>query len=243
MKKLGLFIIGTDTDAGKTFVTSTLGGLIREVYENVNILKPIASGAKISENGEIFSEDAREILRLSNLPYSLERTINPICLAGEFSPKIAAKKSNVDIDMKKLSSYIKAKVNNSDYTIIEGAGGLTTPLTDEYRLDEWIKELGYPVLLVCDGKLGCLNRVLLTTMALKFHKIPLVGIILNDMANTDKELLMSNIKEIENYTGKEILAVLPKYNGKKKREEELNWAKKYIDIDRLINKWEKIIAS
>lgn len=236
MKKRGLFIIGTDTDAGKTFITASLGGLLREKLANIKVLKPIASGAKRDKNNKLFSEDAREILRLGNFSLDEEKIINPICLEGEFSPKIAAKKSNINIDMQKLTADIVSVVNNNDYTIIEGAGGFTTPLTDNYRLDEWIKELGYPTLLVCDGKLGCVNRVLLTAMALKMHDIPLIGVVLNDMVSTDKELLESNIEEIKNYLGKEILAVIPQYNGNKDRLKILNWIKDYLDVDLILNK-------
>lgn len=237
MKQRGLFVIGTDTDAGKTFVTALLGGLMQPVT-NVGLLKPIASGAKIDESGQLYSEDGRQLLRLSKLSLSLEDEINPIRIVGEYSPKIAAAKQGMTIDMDALVETIKDTVNKHDYTLIEGAGGVTTPFTDDYRLDDVIKACAYPTLLVADGRLGSINRVILTAHFVKSLGMDLIGIIVNDCNNTEPFLLKTNCEDMAHYTGLSILGVLPRYEGPQDVAKELAWAAQYLDVEKILQVWE-----
>lgn len=239
MKEKSLYVIGTDTDAGKTFFTSLFGALLQEEEPRTAVLKPIASGAKKRADGTLYSEDGEEIRRLLNLPESEQHVINPLCIEGEFSPKIAAKKSNITIDMNAINQHIKKTIKTHDYTIIEGAGGILTPFTDTLILAEHIQELKCPIILVSDGRLGSVNRAGLTVHYCHSVGIPVLGIIINDVDNTPKELLESNIDEIKLYTKVPIFSVLPAYTGAKNREAELTWAKAYIPVQDIITAWQE----
>lgn len=234
-KNKGLFILGTDTDVGKTFITSIIAGLLFNINNNAAVLKPIASGAKLNVNNQPFSEDAHELLRFTKQPLQNEHIVNPICLTGEFSPKIAATKSNITINPINVLKNISNTVKTHDYTIIEGAGGITTPITQNYRFDHLVYDSKLPCLLVCDSRLGSINRVILSVSHLKQLKIPIIGIIINNQSNTDQELLESNISEIKYYTQLPIFATLPPCKNKNNVNETLNWASKYINIKEILD--------
>lgn len=235
MQGKSLFITGTDTDVGKTFITALIGGLLVEEGYKVGMSKPLASGALQDEKtGEIYSEDAKEHIRLAHLSPTEAAKVNQICLRGEFSPKIAAKLSNVDIDVAPVLAHIKQQIPENDYTLIEGAGGITTPISDTYTFTEFAQELKSKVLIISDGRLGSINRAVLTAAYAKQHQLEVIGIIVNDQDDTDKVLLESNLNEIELYTHLPILAVIPRYTQPKDRECELTWAKNYLSINKII---------
>lgn len=239
MKEKTLYVIGTDTDAGKTFFTSLFGALLKEEEPHTAVLKPIASGAKHRADGSLYSEDGEEIRRLLNAAEAERKVINPLCIEGEFSPKIAAKKSNIVIDMDAINDHIQKTIKAHDYTIIEGAGGVLTPFTDTLILAEHIQQLGCPVILVSDGRLGSVNRAGLTVHYCRSIGIPVLGIIINDVDHAHKELLESNIEEIKLYTKVPIFSVLPAYTGPKDREAELEWARSYIPVKEILSAWQE----
>lgn len=238
MKEKGLFVIGTDTDVGKTFVTARLGGLLQERSSHVGIIKPIASGALIEADGFMHSGDADELMRLSRLPEEKRAEVNPLALPGEFSPKVAAHLAKVTIPVNDILHHINEVVTRNDYTLVEGAGGITTPINDDYNFTDFAKDTNLPALLVTDGRLGAINRVILTIAYARQHGINVIGIIVNDMDNTDAFLLESNARDMAHYTNVPVLGILPAYDGSKDPQEELAWAKQYIDMETLYKIWE-----
>lgn len=247
MKQQGLVVIGTDTDAGKTFFTARFGALLRRQEEHSALLKPIASGAKIDHKGRLYSEDCYEIKRFAYSEKSAlhivngspieDKHITPIMLQSEYSPKIAARLHNTSIDLDKVTTYVKHVVEHNDYTVIESAGGITTPLTEYVRLDQWLVELDYPLLLIADGKLGSINRALLTAFHAKNLGLTIIGIIVNDQNNSEPFLLNTNFQDMAQYTGIPVLSTLPLYDGPKHIKDELLWAKKYIPYETILLRW------
>lgn len=169
----------------------------------------------------------------------MENLINPIRIPGEYSPKIAAQKVGMNIDLDNLKKIITDTINTHDFTLIEGAGGITTPLTEKVRLDQYMQEFSYPILLICDGRLGSINRALLTANYIKGMGKTLIGIIINNQDKTNSFLLETNKKDIELYTQVPILGTVPKYEGTNEVQNQLDWAKNYINIDSILNAWEK----
>lgn len=235
IKGQGLFITGTDTDVGKTFITALLGGLFQEAGYQMGMVKPVASGAIIEPDHSMHSGDADELMRLTGINEERRLEVNPLCLKGAYSPKVAARLENRTIPIKQILTDTKAVIERYDITLVEGAGGITTPLTEEWTFTNFASHLGCPALLISDGRLGAVNRAVLTAYYARMHNIHLIGFIVNDMDRTEPFLLQSNCSEIASYTGLPLLATVPAYTGSRSVKDELAWARQYIDPKKILH--------
>ena len=239
MRQLGVSIIGTDTDVGKTFVTGLLGALAVDDGFDVGMIKPVSSSAvPFSQCGTmdedeicmgLESKDATYLMQSVGIPESRRREVNPIALAGDYSPRLAAELAGVDIDYPEIVNHVKRVVNQHDITFVEGAGGITTPLTKDITFTNLMTDIAYPVMLVADGRLGSINRVVLTYEYAKQHHIDVKGIIVNDTTVVDPFLLKTNIEDMERYTGIPVLGVLPPYQGPNQAHIKLGWGRSFLD--------------
>lgn len=243
MKGLALSVIGTDTDVGKTFVTGLLGALAVADGFDVGMVKPVSSSAVpfpecISTDEDnlaihLESKDATYLMRAVGIPESRRHEVNPYALAGDYSPRLAAELAEVDIDYDEVVHHIQHVVPNYDITFIEGAGGITTPLIGDYTFSDLMKDIAYPALVVADGRLGSINRAVLTCAYAKQHNIDVKGIIVNDTTLVDPFLLKTNIADMERYTGVPVLGVLPPYKGPDQQKVLLGWGRSFLDIERI----------
>ena len=230
MKQLGVSIIGTDTDVGKTFVTGLLGALAVDDGFDVGMIKPVSSSAvPFSQCGTmdedeicmgLESKDATYLMQSVGIPESRRHEVNPIALAGDYSLRLAAELAGVDIDYPEIVNHVKRGVNQHDITFVEGAGGITTHL---------MRDIAYPAILIADGRLGSINRVVLTYEYAKQHHIDVKGIIVNDTTVVDPFLLKTNIEDMERYTGIPVLGVLPPYQGPNQAHIKLGWGRSFLD--------------
>ena len=185
LQSLKLIVCGTDTDVGKTIVSSFLVQGLKAVY-----WKPIQSGY---EDGG----DSHTVQQLLNLPP--ERILpERYKFKAAVSPHWAAEQENQLIESQNLKiPMIKEPL------VIETAGGVMVPLTREYLQIDQLRKWMLPVLLVARTGLGTLNHTLLTIEALKKRNIPIIGIILNGPFHPD------NPKTLEEISGIDIVAQLP----------------------------------
>lgn len=173
-----IFITGTDTEVGKTHVSSLLIKYIKQFKKSVTGFKPIAAGAEYAF-GELVNDDALTLMESGNvaLPYKL---INPYVFEPPIAPHIAAKKAGVTITKSSLSEHLaQLKEQEIDHLIVEGAGGWALPINDTELLSDWVSEQKLPVILVVGLKLGCLNHALLTLNHIKQSGANCVGWIAN----------------------------------------------------------------
>lgn len=156
-----LFISGTDTDIGKTVVSSILtAGL------NAGYWKPVQAGRDPGT-------DTETVQRLSGLPASFFYP-ETYSLTQPMSPHAAAEIDGVQIDLRK----IKLPEYSQKHLIAEGAGGLIVPLNHRQYVIDLIAELGIPTLLVAKSGLGTLNHTLLSLEALRKRRIQIFGVVL-----------------------------------------------------------------
>ena len=182
MKKR-FFVTGTDTDAGKTYVTVGLLKAAKRAGLKSFGLKPIAAGAE-QIKGDWRNDDALLIQQASSvlLPYE---QVNPVVLEAAIAPHIAAMKEGRLITASRLEGLIKgALLVPHDFVLVEGAGGWRVPLNDRELLSDVAKSLGFPVILVVNMKLGCLNHAILTAEAIARDGLTLVGWVANNCAET-----------------------------------------------------------
>ncbi len=174
----GLFITGTDTDVGKTYVSGCIALSLRQQGLTATPRKPIASGCIAQADGTLLSEDALFLQQTTNTSDSLQ-TICPYQFEPPISPHTAIKQANLNI---RISDLVKAcDVPDSDFALVEGAGGFYSPLALDGLNKDLAIELGYPVVLVVANRLGCINQALLSITAIEQSGLALQSIVINQV--------------------------------------------------------------
>lgn len=157
-----LFITGTDTDVGKTYVSGLILNALNAMGLKSFALKPIASGCEADSTGQLKSPDALYLQHHSSLkkPYEI---VNPIAFENPVAPHIAAAETQTLLTKSRMCEIIASTLPaDADVHLIEGAGGWMIPLNQKELFCEVILELQIPIILVVGIKLGCLNHALLT---------------------------------------------------------------------------------
>lgn len=173
-----LFITGTDTDVGKTYITTGILNVFNQQKCSTLGIKPVASGCTLI-NGVLQNADALALQNVSSikLPY---HQINPIALEPAIAPHIAAAQKNHKITLHELKEKTQYALQYpADICLVEGAGGWYTPLNDEETMADYVKAIELKVILVVGIRLGCINHAILTYKAIKQHKISVAGWIAN----------------------------------------------------------------
>ncbi len=173
------FVTGTDTDAGKTFVSALLLKAIRNVGNSVLAMKPIASGCT-QENGIWLNSDV-EILRNAASHQICRDEMNPFRFPPAISPHLAAADAGVCIDLQQLQRTLQGIRAQAQYVLVEGAGGWFAPLSQHQTMADLAAALNLPVLLVVGMRLGCLNHARLSVAAIQQSGRPFLGWIANSI--------------------------------------------------------------
>jgi dethiobiotin synthetase len=154
--KQTFFITGTDTGAGKTVLTALLARHLRERGVNAAALKPICSGGR---------DDARVLRAAMDGVLSLGE-INPWHFRAPLAPLLAARRERRHVHLAEVLAHIRAMQKRFDVLLVEGAGGLLSPLGENFDSGDLIAALDAPPLVVAPNRLGAVNHVLLTLEAL-----------------------------------------------------------------------------
>ena len=174
------FIIGTDTNVGKTYVASAL---VRH-FVNAGLktigMKPIASGCEKNQQGELLNEDVVALTAASNVHASLDM-INPYRFVPAIAPHIAAEQADVDMRLEVISSAYQQLKSLAEVVIVEGAGGFLVPINQQQTLADLAVKLQLPIILVVGMKLGCINHALLTVEAVQARGLKLAGWVANEI--------------------------------------------------------------
>lgn len=199
-----IFITGTDTDAGKTYVAvALLQGLKALGYRTV-AQKPVAAGV----NTAGFNTDALQLQQHATEPLSYE-LVNPYCLTDAVAPHLAAKKAGLCIEPAVLTQELqKLQVKDADIALVEGAGGWLLPLDDKSTMADWVTDQQLPVVLVVGMKLGCLNHALLTVREIERSGLTLLGWVANCI-DPDMAYQQENISYLQQTLTAPCLGVLP----------------------------------
>lgn len=199
------FIIGTDTDCGKTYVTCKLLDYFNTKKQNSLAIKPIASGC-MEQNGQLISQD---VLKLQQHNRQAQFPICRWFYKPPISPHIAAQQVGENITVQDVATFCnQPQFNDRDFLLIESAGGLMSPINPQ---ESWLDVLIYtqiPVIFVVGMKLGCLNHALLTIQMLNHYKISCMGWIANCI---DKNMLFltENIQTLVEKIDAPLLEVIP----------------------------------
>jgi dethiobiotin synthetase len=177
---VSLFLTGTGTGAGKTFVAIELLHWLRSRGIRAVGMKPICCGDR---------EDARRLLAASAEGISIEE-LNPVWLQLPVAPSVAAQIEQVEIDLGRIRDCFRNLSVRFDTVVVEGVGGWLVPITADLFVSDFVKQLELPVAIVANNRLGCLNHVLLTLESVQRRGLVCAGVILNQ-ANGPTDLAQS----------------------------------------------------
>ena len=225
-----LFITGTDTDVGKTYVTAGLAVTLRKMKVDVGIMKPFAAG-KAQKKG-YKSEDV-EILSKAAQVCEPESLVNPQFFAMAASPYTASKSLNVKVKKATVLSSFKKLSKLHQMTLVEGMGGIMTPILKNYYITDLIKEMKLPAVIVTRTKVGTVNHTIMTVKMCQKYKIPIKGIIINNF-DSDGYSVKSLKRDLQNLAGVPILGAIP-YIEDLSDDSLYKTFKKNIDMKSLIN--------
>ena len=206
MVKKSIFITGTGTDVGKTFVSALIVKELAQQNLSVGYYKPVLSGA-LKINGNLHAGDCEYVINKSGLSqnplesasYIFEEAVSP-----HLAAKNLGKKIDKNIILKDFQSYKK------DFIVVEGAGGITCPLeldAETYLMSDLIKDLALNVVIVADAGLGVINAVLLTLEYAKNHGINVRGVILNKYVK-NSSMYLDNLKTIETLGNTKVIGLV-----------------------------------
>lgn len=192
MNKNTIFITGTDTDVGKTFISNALIQALSLTGLTVSGFKPVASGSEETEQG-LRNQDALTLQSASNIDLAYD-LINPYALKEPLSPHMAAAIDNVEISFDKIDQALSKHQAQADMVVVEGAGGWRVPIAKQTCFSSWVKSQQLPVVLVVGVQLGCINHAMLTAQAIQQDGLQLVGWVANRINPATQ-----NSKEIINF--------------------------------------------
>jgi len=173
----GIFITGTDTGVGKTFIAAGLIKAMKEQGINVCPMKPVESGCSIKK-GELVPEDAVRLIKVSGVNETLD-AVNPYRLKHALAPSVAAEIEGVKIHRKKIVNAYYRLLKKYDITIVEGAGGIMVPVYKKYLFLNLAMDLNLPLVVVSRPGLGTINHTLLTIDVARSRGLNILGVIIN----------------------------------------------------------------
>ena len=173
----GFFITGTDTGVGKTVVTACLLALLGKRGLDVGVMKPLETGVD-AECSSSANSDAKFLMESAAIEDNLAE-VCPVRLKPAASPYQAARIENQAIDIDEILSAFKTLSERHPWMLVEGIGGLLTPIHRDYLVVDLIRDMGLPVILVCRYQLGTLNHSLLALDHLKRRQLEVRGVIFN----------------------------------------------------------------
>ena len=200
-----LFISGIDTDIGKTYATGMIAKALMQQGVNVITQKLVQTGVAINlDNGEMNIADDivthRQLMGMAMQPCDIDSTTCPYRYEKPASPHLAAKLANGVLNPDVITSATKSLQADYEVVLLEGAGGLLVPITEQLLTLDYIATQGYPVILVTSGRLGSINHTLLSLEAIKARGLTVHGVIYNHIHdNTDTEIANSTIDYLKNY--------------------------------------------
>jgi len=186
----GLFITGTDTGVGKTYISTHLITALRSRGVLVAPRKPVESGCSQSPVGSLLPADGMALLEAAGLDDLDE--VTPYRFSAPLAPPQAAAREGQDIRLRQLVNTCSR--SDDALLIVEGAGGFLSPIASDGLNADLAIALALPVLLIVADRLGCINHCLLTIEAIEHRGLAVAGIILNQISY---ERDMENFEEIK----------------------------------------------
>ncbi len=203
----GLFITGTDTGVGKTFVAAGIVRALRAQGFDVGVMKPAETGCR-SRDGKLIPKDAMALVRSAGVKDPLD-LVNPYRFRAPLAPMVAAQREGRTIEIRKIMGAFRALTKRHEFLIVEGAGGIMVPLSPRYSYLDMAADMGLPVLIVARPGLGTINHTLMTISMLKNRGVKVSGIVINHAIDRKQGLAEETSPDvIKKISGVDIIGIV-----------------------------------
>ena len=193
----GIFVTGTDTDVGKTWVGCLLIKALLAKGINVHPRKPAESGWP-EDAEKLIQTDAWQLANAANQTDQLS-TICPNRFPAPLSPVRAARLVNRPLYLNTVKKQCTDKLQPNDFLYVEGAGGFYSPLVEDGLNADLASQLQLPIILVANNRLGCINHVLMSHEVIKQRNLNLLAVVLNQVEEIDHNTAMNNQEDLQEY--------------------------------------------
>ncbi len=173
-----IFITGTDTDVGKTYVAAGIVAALKKLGKNVGIMKPFAAGTPQKTGYK--SEDVQILAKAAQVN-DPEKLVNPYFFLIPASPFTATKELGIKVDIKIVLNCFKQLSSMHEIMLVEGIGGIMTPILQDYFVTNLIKDMNLETIIVTSSKIGTVNHTIMTCKMCQYYKIKIRGIIINTL--------------------------------------------------------------
>ena len=193
------FVSGIDTGIGKTVAVGMMCRELQRAGRSWISVKMVQTGC------DGFSEDLdahRAIAGVGRFPEDDEGLTAPQIFRFPSSPLLAAKLEGRTVDLGRIAASVEECARRRDVVLVEGAGGLCVPLTEDTLTADFVARQGWPLILVASGRLGAINHTLLALEAAKARKIRLAGVVMNDYPKADPRLFADAVEAVRRGLGK-----------------------------------------
>lgn len=222
-----IFITATDTSVGKTIVSSLIGLALKRRGASVGVMKPFQSAG----------DDAEFLIKTLGIKDKRD-IVNPYYTKEPLAPHVAFKRAQIRIDLDKVFDAYRQLRQNHEFLIVEGAGGLLVPITEDYLMSDFIRDLDIPTLIVARSGLGTINHTLLTQRYALDSGIRIKGIIINgsrgkDLSEKTNPIILKSLLDVP------LLGVIPYVKNVKHTKNLSRLSKKIgndMNIDALFSK-------
>lgn len=207
-----LCICGIDTGIGKSVVTGLLARYLDEQGRKVITQKPVQTGCE-GQSEDILTH--RRLMETGWLEEDEQRLTCPYTFSLPGSPLLAARHDGMTIDLETISTTTKVLEQKYEWVLLEGAGGLMVPLTEDILFIDYLKQQNYPLLLVTSPRLGSINHTLMSLEIIDSYGLQLAGLVYNLYDSALREIVDDSqqvfLKALEKRGMGDKLVVLPKW--------------------------------
>ena len=204
----GVFVTGTDTGVGKTWIAAGLTAILRRWGLRACYFKPVQSGCP-EEDGRLIPTDARFARDLAGLEEPLD-LLTPVTFRLPLAPGVAAAQEGREVDLESIARARERLASRYDILVTEGAGGFYVPLIDtRFLIFDMVFWLGLPLIVVARPGLGTINHTVLTVKAAQNAGLPVAGVVINRYPAQPNLAEETNPEVIASLTGVAILGKVP----------------------------------
>lgn len=199
----GFFVTGTDTGVGKTVAASAIVRALRAEGLDVGVFKPIETGV-----GDAGPLDALALRKAAEVDDALE-LICPIQFSLPAAPNVAAAHAATSVDLTRIRDAWRVLSARHEVVIVEGAGGLLVPISNDFDMADLAHELALPILLVARTALGTINHTLLSVHEIAARKLAFAGVVLSHATGLLSPADEANLSHLREVLGDRIVGEIP----------------------------------
>jgi len=204
---MNLFVTGTDTNVGKTFITAGISATLTAEGAKTGVYKPVQTGATRGLDKELLADDIEFIKKIA----SEAKTKCSYILEAPAAPSVAADIEDLKIEKDTIKKDYEELKKSCDIVIVEGAGGLMTPFGKDFLAADIAKMLNLPIVIVARAELGTINHTLLTVEFAKKKGLKIAGIIINNYPEGTADVAIKTAPMIiQKYSQVDIVNIVPK---------------------------------